>query len=163
MQAHRQAAVVWSAGQLPAAQQKTMLVFSSGMSIVSRAHDRYRPMVLMDTTALKAVDELSMGRPSRNARQTMSQTASSGVCVNSLMELHRRWKGMPPSREKLYSILRTKLPDQARHAHDMHAQQPLTRPVLDTRMQATGMGMLLGRVGLYAGAELLRSRTWSWR
>lgn len=62
-------------------------------------------MVLMETTALKAVEELSMGRPSRKARQTMSQTASSGVCVNSLMELHRRWKGMPPSREKLYSIL----------------------------------------------------------
>ena len=40
---------------------------------IGRSHDRYRPIVEMETTALKAVLELSMGSPSRNAMQTCTQ------------------------------------------------------------------------------------------
>ena len=43
--------------------------------------EMYSPMVLMETTAPNATEELSMGRPRMKARTTMKQTALMGVPV----------------------------------------------------------------------------------
>ena len=59
----------------------------------------------MEVTAWKAEVECNMGRPSRKAKVTMAHTDRMGVCVPSLMADHSWWKGMPPSLEKLHSIL----------------------------------------------------------
>lgn len=59
----------------------------------------------MDVTAWKAAVEWSMGRPSRNAKLTIAQTARIGVPEVGLMADHRRWNGIPPSRLKDQSIL----------------------------------------------------------
>lgn len=66
-------------------------------------------MEQMEVTAWNADVECSMGRPSRNAKVTIAQTARMGVCVLSLMADQSWWKGIPPSLEKLHSILHTPL------------------------------------------------------
>lgn len=57
-------------------------------------------------TAVKAVTELSMGRPRMKASTTMKHTALMGVLVQGLTLLHSRHPGTAPSREKDQSILR---------------------------------------------------------
>ncbi len=58
-------------------------------------------------TAWNADVECSMGRPSKKAKVTMAHTDKMGVCVLSLMADQSWWNGIPPSLEKLQSILRT--------------------------------------------------------
>ena len=74
-------------------------------------------------TAWKAERECSIGSPSRNANMTIAHTAKIGVWVPSLIADHSWCAGIPPSLEKLHSILHDP-------AHSFDHSIPLICPLL---------------------------------